>query len=159
MTDLGPDAAHVWKLMQDMGTCMLASLEHGVIRARPMAARLRESENAIYFLTSARGDKDDEIAADDAVSLMFMDGARQLVVTGHARVLNDRAMIRNLWINSDAMWWTSADDPEIRVIEVAPIDAQYWEGPHGVLGTAAAVITAASGGMPSMGEQRKVALS
>src|SRR5689334_8813515 len=75
MRESGPDAAHVWKLMQDLGTCMLASLEHGVIRARPMTPRPRESENAVYFLTSARGDKDEEIEADDSVSLMFMDGA------------------------------------------------------------------------------------
>ncbi len=159
MTELSPDAAHVWKLVQDMGTCMLASLEQKVIRARPMTPRPRASENAIYFLTSARGDKDDEIAADSSVSLMFMDGARQLVVTGQARVLNDRAMIRDLWINADAMWWSSADDPDIRVIQVTPADAQYWEGPHGMLGTAASVITAMSGGMPLMGEQRKVPLS
>lgn len=159
MKNLSADAGHVWKLMQDMGTCMLASLEHGVIRARPMRARPRESEHAIYFLTSARGDKDDEIAADDAVSLMFMDGAKQLVVTGHGRLLEDRAMIHDLWLDADGMWWKSADDPDIRVIEVTPVDAQYWEGPHGVFGTAAAVITAASGGMPSMGWQRKVPLS
>ena len=152
-------AEKVWKLMQEIEICMLASLENGVIRGRPMHARPRESENAVYFLTAARGDKDDEIAADDSVSLMFAEGGKFLAVTGRARVLNDRPMIRELWTDADGLWWKNAEDPDIRVIELTPIDAQYWEGPHGVIGGAGAILTAMSGGMPSLGEQRKVPLS
>jgi general stress protein 26 len=159
MKETGQGAERVWKLMDEIGTCMLASLEHGVIRGRPMSARPREGENAIYFLTSARGDKDDEIAADDAVSLMFVGADQYLTVTGHARVLNDRSLIRALWTNTDAIWWTDAEAPDIRAIEVTPVDAQFWQGPKGVFGAAATLVAAMSGGMPLLGEQRKVPLS
>ena len=159
MKELGPDAERVWKLIGDIGTCMLATHEAGIIRARPMAARPRDSENAVYFLTSARGDKDEEIEADSNVSLMFIEGGKYLVVTGRARVLNDRALIADLWTSADAAWWHDAQDPDIRAIEVTLADAQFWEGPHGVLGATAAVLTAMAGGGPILGDQRKVPLS
>ena len=155
------DVSRVWKLMEDIGICMMASHDGSAIRARPMGARPREGGNVVYFLTSARGDKDNEIEADSAVSLMFAkpNAATFLVVTGRARVLNDRALIRDLWTSGDSTWWSDAEDADIRVIAVTPADAQFWEGPHGVLGTTASVLSAMAGNAPILGDQRKVKLS
>jgi len=157
---IGQDAAHVWALIEKLGPCMLATHEGGLIRARPMAPRPHPEENAIFFLTDARGDKDDEIAQDSAVALIFAHpGAGTfLTVTGQARIVEDRTMIRELWTRADAEIWTDSEDPGIRIIEVTPLDAQYWERPHGVIGTAQTVLAAAAGGMPLLGEVRKVDL-
>ena len=162
MTELGPDVERVWKLIDDIGVCMLASHDGDMIRARPLAARPHRESSLVYFLTSARGHKDDEIEADNSVCLCFAKpgSIQYLVVTGRARILNDRPLITRLWDNRiDSPWWTNADDPDIRAIEVTPIDAQFWEGPHGVIGTAASVLTAMAGQMPIAGDQRKVQLS
>lgn len=154
------DIRRVWKLMEKIGVCMLASRDGEQIRARPMRAHPRESENAIYFLTDARGHKDEEMRQDDHVCLSFAqpgDG-KFLAVTGRARVRDDRALIRDLWDASAEAYWKGADDPGVRAIEVTPEDAQFWEGPHGVAATFAMVVAAATAGPPVMGDQRKVDL-
>jgi general stress protein 26 len=150
----------VWKLMDKIGICMLASKDGDKIRSRPMSAKPRQSENAIYFLTDARGHKDDEVELDHHVCLSFAqpsDG-KFLTVSGQARVLNDRALIGDLWDTSAEAWWSGPDDPVVRAIEVTPEEAQFWEGPHGVVATFAMVVAAATAGAPVMGEQRKVDL-
>jgi general stress protein 26 len=154
------DIARVWRLMDDIDVCMLASRDGERIRARPMAAIPRRDAHAIYFLSSIEGHKDQEIAEDDHVCLTFArpgDG-KFLVVTGRARVRNDRALIRELWNDRVAAWWEGPDDPRVRVIEVTPEDAQFWEGPHGIAGTIAMVTAAATAGPPALGDQRKVDL-
>jgi hypothetical protein len=90
------DINRVWKLMEKIGICMLASKDGEKIRSRPMGAHPRQAENAIYFLTDARGHKDEEVMQDEHVCLSFAqpsDG-KFLTVTGHARVLNDRERLR-----------------------------------------------------------------
>lgn len=154
------DIDRVWKLMDKIGICMFTSKDGDKLRARPMGAKPRQLENAIYFLTDQRGHKDEEVAGDEHVCLSFAqpgDG-KFLAVTGRARVLNDRAMIRELWDTAAEAWWSGPDDPGVRVIEVTPDDAQFWEGPHGIVATFAMVAAAATAGPPLMGEQRKVDL-
>ena len=155
------DVQRVWTLMEQIGVCMLASRDGAKIRARPMGATPRHQANAIYFLTSAEGHKDQEIAADDQVCLSFAkpSSGKYLVVTGRARVLNDRALIRELWDTAAQAWWEGADDPRVRVIEVTPEDAQFWEGPHGLTATIGMVIAAATAAPPLLGDQRKVDLN
>jgi general stress protein 26 len=154
------DVHHVWKLMEKMHVCMLASLDGEKIRARPMGAHPRESENVVYFLTHERGHKDEEVAQDEHVCLLFSrpNEGKFLSVTGRARVFNDRALIRDLWDTPAQAWWSGPDDPGIRVIAVTPEDAQFWEGPHGLAATVAMVVAAATAGPPVMGDQRKVDL-
>lgn len=155
------DVARVWRLMESIGICMLASRDGEKIRARPMGAIPRSVENTIYFLTDQRGHKDEEVAGDNHVCLMFSkpgDG-KFLTVTGRARVLDDRALIRDLWNSAAEAWWSGPEDPGVRVIEVTPEDAQFWEGPHGIAASVQMVIAAATSMPPVMGDQRKVDLS
>jgi general stress protein 26 len=154
------DITRVWELMQQIHTCMLASRDGDKIRARPMGPIAREAENAIYFLTSVETHKDDEIARDPHVCLTFAkpDDGKYLVVTGQARVLDDRPLVRDLWNTGAEAWWEGPDDPRVRVIEVTPEDAQFWEGPHGLVGTVQMVMAAATSMPPAMGDQRKVDL-
>jgi general stress protein 26 len=154
------DIHRVWTLIEKIGVCMLASKDGEKIRARPMGAHPREGANLIYFLTDARGHKDEEVMQDDHVCLSFAspsDG-KFLAITGRARVLNDRALIRDLWDATAEAYWKGVDDPGVRVIEVTPEDAQFWEGPHGVVATFAMVVAAATASAPVLGEQRKVDL-
>jgi general stress protein 26 len=155
------DVNRVWKLMEKIGVCMLASKDGEKIRARPMRAHPRQAEHVIYFLTDARGHKDEEVSRDEHVCLSFAqpgDG-KFLAVTGCARVRNDRMLIRDLWDREAEAYWNGADDPGVRVIEVTPEDAQFWEGPHGVVATFAMVVAAATAGPPVLGDQRKVDLN
>ena len=89
------DVGRVWRLIDKIKICMLATRAGETIRARPMSAIARTSENAIYFLTDAEGHKDDQIDQNGAVCLVFAkpDSGKFLSVNGQARVLDDRALI------------------------------------------------------------------
>src|SRR5574338_1209495 len=110
------DTDRVWRLMEKIGVCMFASHDGQLIRARPMGSIPREAENAVYFLTDTEGHKDSEITADDRVSLIYSEPnhGKFLTVTGHARVLNDRTLIGELWNKDAEAYWDGADDPRVR---------------------------------------------
>jgi general stress protein 26 len=154
------DVDHVWTLIDKIKICMLATRASEGIRARPMSAIVRASENAIYFLTDAEGHKDDEIGHNGAVCLVFAkpDSGKFLSLNGQARVLDDRALVRDLWSITAEAWWEGPGDPSIRVIEVTPEQAEFWEGPHGLIATIQMVIAASTATPPVMGDQRKVDL-
>lgn len=150
---------HAWKMMEKFHACMLTTKSPRGLHARPMAPTVRKDERAIYFLTDAGGHSDDEIESDGAVCLAFADpGANSYVsVAGAGRVLNDRARIRDLWTPAAKAWWEGPDDPRIRVLEVTPREANYWDGPNAVV-TSVLMAAAAMGAKPDFGESRKVGL-
>jgi general stress protein 26 len=152
------DVDRVWKLIEKIDICMFATHDGETIRARPMSSIPRQAENAVYFLTDVKGHKDEEVENDQSVSLLYAkpgDG-KFLAVTGRGRVMNDRALIKDLWNTGAEAWWSGPDDPSVRVIEVTPQDAELWEGPHGVVATVQMVIAAATSMPPVLGDQRKV---
>lgn len=154
------DIDRAWKLMEKIGVCMLASKDGDKIRSRPMGAKPSKGQNAIYFLTDVRGEKDEQVERDNHVCLSFAEPSegKFLTVSGGAQVLNDRALIRDLWDTAAEAWWSGPDDPIVRAIQVTPHEAQFWEGPHGIVATFAMVVAAATAAPPLMGDQRKVDL-
>ncbi len=155
------DVTHVWDLVEKIGFCMFTSLDGEELRSRPMAAYVEREEGRICFLTDAKDHKDDEVAARPNVNLAFADaGSHTYVsVTGRARVSNDREKIRDLFNVPAKAWWESPDDPNIRLLSVTPVDAQYWDSPGTVrayIKMAAAAVTSAR---PEMGDNAKVDMS
>ncbi len=156
------DLEKVWSLMERIHVCMLVTMEGNVHRARPMGPRVRREENAVYFLTDDNSPKVEEIEAQPSVCLTFADpGGNDFVsLSGHARVLNDRHMIRELWSPAASAFWDGADDPRIRVLEITPTEAQYWLGPNALAATVMMLAAAATGGKPKdLGKSGKVELN
>lgn len=151
---------HVWKLMEKIGFCMLATKDGQEIRARPMAAHFERDEHAIYFLTDVESHKDDEIERDPHVGLFFADPGDQkyVSVTARAQVSNDRAKIKELWSTPAKAWWEDPQDPSIRVLKVTPNDAQYWDSPGTVVSYIKMLTAAVSDSRPDMGDNEKVKL-
>ena len=152
------DVEKVWKLMEKIGFCMLATHDGEDIRSRPMAAHVERRENAICFLTDAGSHKDEDIADDPNVGLALADAGDQKYVslTGRATVSNDRAKIKELWSPVAKAWWDSADDPAVRVLNVTPKDAQYWDSPGTVVSYVKMLAAAVSDTRPAVGENAKV---
>ena len=121
-----------WALMESIMFCMLSTWDGQQIRSRPMAAVVRRTDGCIYFLADVRAHKDDQIEQDPKVYLTFAHPHRQkyVSVVGRAEVSSDRGRIRKLWSIAAKMWWASPDDPNIRVITVTPIEADYWDSPN-----------------------------
>ena len=114
----------------------------------------------MFFLADARHHKDEDIRKYRKVCLAFSDaGAQNCVsVAGDAEVLDDRSIIRELWGIQAKAWWNSPDDPNIRLLKVTPLDAQYWDAPGATVAYVKMAAAALTGSRPSMGENRKVAM-
>lgn len=156
----------VWDVIEEIGVCMLAAHDGERIRARPMARRLRfNNNNAIYFLTDAESPKSDQIEADSTVCLAFAapDKGEYLSITGDARLLDDRPLIRALWRGADGAYWEGPEAPSLRALEVTPRDAQFWDRSGGLIG-AVKLVAAAAFGHPNgarangLGHNEKVSL-
>lgn len=152
----------VWDLMKTLRVCMLVTHARGGddLRARPMTAIIEDDDAAIYFLTDQRKQKDEEIAHDSNICLTFSDtGTHQyLSLTGIATVSDDREKIAQLWSAAAQLWWDSKDDPNIRVIHVMPLRAEYWDSPGSIMTTVKMVTAAITGSRPDLGANRKVEL-
>lgn len=148
----------IWELAKKIDICMFTTWNGEDQRSRPMSARIRRGENAIYFLTDLEGHKLSEIERFPTVSLAWSDngGHKYAVIAGEAEVSNDRAMIAELWEGFDKMWWDDANDPQIRVIKVTPNHGEVWDSPNMVMAGAKMLLAAATGNKPDMGETAKV---
>lgn len=154
------EPTHVWELMEKIGTCMLVTWDGESQRARPMAAHVEPKEDAVYFLTDVNREKIDQIEKFPKVLLTFANpGAQKYVaLSGRAEVLNDRVKIKALWSPFAKAWWDSADDPSIRVLRIAPAEAELWDSPGTLIATVKMLSAAATGTRPEMGENKKVAM-
>jgi general stress protein 26 len=156
------DLDKVWSLMERIHVCMLVTMEGDVHRARPMGPRVHRNDNAIYFLTDDQSPKIEAIAAQPSVCLTFADpgGNDYVSLSGTARILNDRHVIRELWSPAASAFWDSVDDPRIRALEVTPSEAQYWLGPNALAATVMVIAAAATGAKPKdLGKNAKVEIN
>lgn len=132
MDDDSDVSGRIWDLADRLDPCMLVTTDGDRQRVRPVFARVRRDEGAIYILTDTKGTKLDQIARNPAVSLAFSDerGNDYTVIYGTATVSQDADKVRDLWRFSDETFFKSPDNPEIRVIAVRPDAAELWDGSH-----------------------------
>ena len=149
---------HVWDLMERVRFCMLSTWNGSSIRSRPMGAFVTRNEGAIYFFTDIRAHKDEEIDAFPQVCLGFADtsGQKYVSVLGHAEILSNLQKIRELWSIPVEIWWKSPEDPNIRLIKVTPLEAEYWGSPGNVISSIKVAFALATGARVDYGEHKKV---
>jgi len=156
------DQDRVWDLIDTIKFAMLVTHdgEGDELRARPMHAHGKREDDAIYFLTDRRHQKDDEIQINDNICLAFADtgGQRYLSVTGTATVLDDRALVHDLWDASNKAFWDDENDPDIRVLRVRPSMAEFWDSPGRIVTSVKMAAAALTGAKLEYGENRKVVL-
>lgn len=129
MTD--PDVTQrIWTLADKLDPCMFVTGDGDRQRARPVYARVRREEGAIYVLTDTKGCKLDHINANPHVTLAFSDERANdyVVINGTAEVRHDPDKARDLWRFSDETFFTSPDNPDLRVITIRPAAAELWDG-------------------------------
>jgi general stress protein 26 len=153
------DIARVWEIVEQVGVGMLTTRFAGGLRARPVEPRLDRAANLIRVVTDVRGLKDDEIVRSPDVALVVIDAKDKayLSITGRAEVTRDANLARRIWLKTDDVWWPDGpDDPNVRVIEIAPSLAELWDGPSSSM-VAAYEMTKArlTGEKPDLGENRK----
>ena len=153
----------VWSLMEAIKIAMVITHDGpgDHLRARPMAAHPAREENAIYFLTDVAAGKISEINHNDNVCLAFADvaGQRFVSVTGEASVSSDRDKIRQLWSINEKAFWSDDADPAIRVLRVAPDNAEYWQSPGTVVSAVRMIVAGLTGGEARLHDNQTASLS
>lgn len=101
--------------------------------SRPMALQEVDRNGKLWFISSKQSQKNAEIENDNRVSLYFQNNStyEYLVVNGHAFVHDDKALIEKYWNPFANAWFDGKDDPNISIIEVDPIDSDYWDTKDG----------------------------
>ncbi|OCW55805.1 pyridoxamine 5'-phosphate oxidase family protein [Hoeflea olei] len=152
------DRNHVWDMIEDMRVCMLVTWDGSRQSARPMGPMPIRDENAIYFFTDVKAEKDDQIREFPIVTLAYVDTSNNdyVSLTGTATLTNDRRKIEQLWSPVMKTWWEDAHDENIRLIKVVPEDAQAWDGPGGLVASVKMAAAAAGMGEVDLGESAKV---
>ena len=129
MTD--PDVTdRIWTMADKLDPCMFVTHDGDGQRVRPVYARVRRDEGAIYILSDIQGCKLDQIQANPNVSLAFSDERANdyVVINGTAEVRHDPEKARDVWRFSDETFFKSPDNPDLRVIAVTPVAAELWDG-------------------------------
>jgi general stress protein 26 len=158
---MAQNAQHrVWEILAKNSVGMLTT--HGAqgLRARPLEARPDPDAGLILFVTDVRGLKDDEIETDAHVGFTVIDADDKayLSITGLAAVSRDSITAAKIWKTTDDVWWPDGPrDRNVRVLSIAPITAELWDGPSSTL---VAVYEFAKARLtrqkPDLGENRKV---
>ena len=161
-SDKTPEEARerIWELAEKIDICMFTTWDGKRQRSRPLSARVKAEEHAVYFLVDVEGEKNHEIEQFPWVSLAWADnsGYKYVVIEGNAKLSNDRAKIKELWGNMDKAWWEDENDPTIRLITVTPEDAELWDSPNKLVATAKMAFAAVTGKAPEMGDNKSVKL-
>ena len=98
--------------------------------ARPMAVQKFDEAGNFWFLSANDSHKNDEIAAEPTVQLLFQgsDYSDFLHIYGKATISEDKQKIKELWQPILKTWFTEGvDDPRISVIKVEPLEGYYWD--------------------------------
>lgn len=110
------EKAKIAKKISDAHTAVLMTVDAGGrLDARPMACIQREFDGVLWFMTSRKSHKLDEIARNPGVLVSYADSrARKFVVIqGRARIIEDAAIARTLWSEAQRIWFPGG--PPIRI--------------------------------------------
>jgi general stress protein 26 len=120
---------HLYEMIRAFKTAMLVTqATSGPLAARPLAIAGLGAHGEIYFATSSGSPKIADIQADANVLLTMQSDTRFVCVSGRARVIHDRTLIRQLWSEAWRLWYpTGLDDPCLCLLAVEPLEGEFWD--------------------------------
>ena len=150
----------IWETVTKVGICMLTTRRSGGnFRARPLEARPDRANDCLYFLTDADSAKEHEIHPDPCVGLTLIDPATNTYVslTAHASIFSDVAKAKELWVETDRMWWQGPGDPNLVIIRAELLIGEIWDGPAlKAIELFEFVKSRVTGREPNLGQNRKI---
>jgi len=146
-----------WKIAHAANVATLITVDGGKAIARPMSPRMDADTHVVCFLTSVESRKVQQAdAGHTGATVFFAHGNGYVSFTGTLSISNDRAKIRDLWSAFDKAWWTSADDPSIRLATFVASEAELWDGPNKLAAAALMLTAAVTGSKPKLGDHAQL---
>ena len=127
------EAIHKLKsLVDDIDVGMMTTFpsNENFPHAVPMSRQEVDENGHIWYLCSAESDTHRHLQNDPKVMIMFahVGNYQFLTVEGKAKLSQDQARIDQYWNKFMEVWFEKGkEDPAIRVIQVIPEDAHYWD--------------------------------
>lgn len=153
----------LYELIKDIDFAMMTTVDtDGVLRSRPMSTQETESDDALWFFTSDKTHKTEEIEKDNRVNLSYAspnDNA-YVSVSGTAEIVRDKAKMEELWNPILKAWFPDGlETPGICLLKVTAEQAEYWDSSNSkivqIVGFVKAVVT---GKRADGGENEKINL-
>jgi general stress protein 26 len=133
MNDTREQRELLWKLIRNIRFAMFTTRHgNGHLHARPMTTQNKalESDESLWFFMSKHGDPVADLIADPVVNLVYADPSEDtyVSVSGTAAVLEDAAKKERLWNKLAEAWFPGgASDPDLALIQVQIVHANYWD--------------------------------
>ncbi len=119
------------EMATDIQFCMFCTIGYdGSISSRPMTTNEVDEEGDIWFFTNKLSEVSIESDQKNDVCLAYACPSKNdyLSVTGTASIVLDKAKIKELWKSAYKVWFPEGiDDPELALIKVTPVKAEYWD--------------------------------
>jgi general stress protein 26 len=139
---------------------LLTTLDRdGTLHTRPLETLRCDMDGTLWFFTDHRSPKARELSRDMRVSVGYSDPPKKayVVVAGHARILQDKALAAELWTFGQTAWYPKGlDDEHLSILRVTPERAEYWETPGRASYLLAAAKAAATGKAAPVARDRKL---
>ena len=149
--------------IKDIRIAMMTTAEpDGTLHSRPMFTHAPEADGTLWFFTEKDSAKVEEVQQDRRINLAYAktDDNLYVAISGTAKVINDRAKIKELWRESLRGWFPQgSDDPNISLLRVDIERGEFWDSPNNTLLRAYTYLKAVTTGerhQPSAAEHSKV---
>ena len=153
MTEHSDDVAKLAELTKDIRIAMLTTVdEHGSFTARPMAQQQVEPDGSLWFFSERDAHVVRHIAANPHVGVALSSSDTWVSINGTAAVVDDVQKKRELWNAVVEAWLPQgAEDPDVVLIRVESVSAEYWDTPGGRVASVFSFVKAKVTGEPYQG--------
>ena len=154
----------LWKMIKDIRFAMFTTRHgNGHLHARPMTTQNKalESDDSLWFFMSKTGDPVDDLQREPPVGIVYADPSSDtyVSVSGTAAVLDDAGKKEQLWSKAAEAWFPGGpSDPDLALVQVKVIHANYWDVKESKLVQLFAMAKAVVTGKPptNLGEHAEV---
>ncbi len=146
-------------LVADHRVAMLTTLApSGELHSRPVKTQEIDDAGHFWFIVSARAEWVAGLSADESINLGYTDDDDRtwVSVAGHARLAEDIARVDRYRQASDTK--NRIDDADVRLLQLVPTTAEYWDAPAGKLQALAVKAARAVGKDTSAGSSGTISL-
>lgn len=125
--------AHLWALIKGIKFAMFTSRHsNGHLHSRPMTLQNQEMDqtDTLWFYMPRSSETVADLVAEPSVNVSFADPGNDsyVSVAGDAAVVEDPARKQQLWSVMAKAWFPGGpDDPELALIGLRVIHADYWD--------------------------------
>lgn len=126
----------VRELIKDIDFAMLTTISGGHLRSRPMSTQQVEFDGDLWFFTSDKTHKVDEIEGDNRVNVAYSkpDDNVYVSISGRAEIVKDRKKLEELWNPVYKAWFPDGlEDPALCLLKISVEEAEYWDSPNSKL--------------------------